>query len=129
MEGVAERILAMLMNEAADAVFWQVASPADIDTAMQKGVNYPKGLWRGLTAGHPKLINIMDSLRQRYGEERYKVSPCFATWRVKDALFSADCPFAEHQTNADAGQTMGRHLVCRCNWVPTRWSMRTSPLA
>ena len=76
MEGVAERILAMLMNEAADAVFWQVASPADIDTAMQKGVNYPKGLLAWADSwGIQELINIMDSLRQRYGEERYKVSP------------------------------------------------------
>ena len=53
VEGVAERILAMLMNEAADAVFWQVASPADIDTAMQKGVNYLKGLGLGRQLGHP----------------------------------------------------------------------------
>lgn len=76
VEGVAERILAMLMNEAADAVFWQVASPADIDTAMQKGVNYPKGLLAWADSwGIQELINIMDSLRQRYGEERYKVSP------------------------------------------------------
>ena len=44
IEGVAERILAMLMNEAADAVFWQIASPAAIDLAMRKGVNYPNGL-------------------------------------------------------------------------------------
>lgn len=41
---IAERILAMLINEAADALFWQVASAADIDLAMTKGVNYPKGL-------------------------------------------------------------------------------------
>lgn len=76
VEGVAERILAMLMNEAADAVFWQVASPADIDTAMQKGVNYPKGLLAWADSwGIQELINILDSLRQRYGEERYKVSP------------------------------------------------------
>ena len=76
VEGVAERILAMLMNEAADAVFWQVASPADIDTAMQKGVNYPKGLLAWADSwGIEELNNIMDSLRHRYGEERYKVSP------------------------------------------------------
>ena len=76
VEGVAERILAMMMNEAADAVFWQVASPADIDTAMQKGVNYPKGLLAWADSwGIEELNNIMDSLRHRYGEERYKVSP------------------------------------------------------
>ena len=44
VEGVSERILAMLMNEAADAVFWQVGSAEAIDLAMQKGVNYPKAV-------------------------------------------------------------------------------------
>src|SRR5690554_5045481 len=39
-----ERILAMLINEAADALFWNIASAEDIDNAMTKGVNYPKGL-------------------------------------------------------------------------------------
>jgi 3-hydroxybutyryl-CoA dehydrogenase len=74
--GVAERILAMLMNEAADAVFWQVGSATDIDLAMQKGVNYPKGLLAWADEwGTEELINILDSLHQRYGEERYRVSP------------------------------------------------------
>lgn len=76
VEGVAERVLAMLMNEAADAVFWQVASPEHIDVAMQKGVNYPKGLLAWADEwGVGELINILDALRQRYGEERYRVSP------------------------------------------------------
>ena len=43
-ERVFERILVMLINEAVDAVHWRVASPADIDLAVRKGVNYPKGL-------------------------------------------------------------------------------------
>ena len=34
----------MLINEAADAVLFRVATPADIDRAMIKGVEYPKGL-------------------------------------------------------------------------------------
>ena len=76
VEGVAERVLAMLMNEAADAVFWQVASPEHIDVAMRKGVNYPKGLLAWADEwGVGELINILDALRQRYGEERYRVSP------------------------------------------------------
>ena len=75
-QGVADRILAMLMNEAVDAVFWQVASAHDVDLAMQKGVNYPKGLlaWaeeRGLQ----QVAAHMDELRGRYGEERYRCSP------------------------------------------------------
>jgi 3-hydroxybutyryl-CoA dehydrogenase len=75
-QGVADRILTMLMNEAMDAVFWQIASAQDVDVAMQKGVNYPKGLlaWaeeRGLNSVEAQ----MDELRRRYGEERYRCSP------------------------------------------------------
>jgi 3-hydroxybutyryl-CoA dehydrogenase len=39
-----DRILVMLINEAADALFLNIASAKDIDNAMTKGVNYPKGL-------------------------------------------------------------------------------------
>ena len=39
-----ERILVMLINEAADALFWGIASARDIDNAMTLGVNYPKGI-------------------------------------------------------------------------------------
>ena len=76
VEGVGQRILTMLMNEAADAVFWQVASPEAIDTAMQKGVNYPKGLLAWLDErGAQEVVSEMDALHQRYGEERYRCSP------------------------------------------------------
>ena len=76
VEGVGQRILTMLMNEAADAVFWQVASPEAIDTAMRKGVNYPKGLLAWLDErGVQDVVGEMDSLHQRYGEERYRCSP------------------------------------------------------
>lgn len=76
VDGVAERILLMLMNEAADAVFWQVATAHDVDQAMQNGVNYPKGLlaWAD-SFGLEKVVHGLDSLHERYGEERYRVSP------------------------------------------------------
>lgn len=41
---IASRIIVMLINEAANALFLHVASREDIDLAMTKGVNYPKGL-------------------------------------------------------------------------------------
>ncbi len=76
VEGVGQRILTMLMNEAADAVFWKVASAEDIDIAMQKGVNYPKGLLAWLDErGAQNVVAEMDALHQRYGEERYRCSP------------------------------------------------------
>ena len=73
---IAERVIAMLINEAADAVFWHIASVKDIDTAMTKGVNYPKGLLQWADEwGATKVINIIDSLKQHYGDPRYRVSP------------------------------------------------------
>ena len=73
---ISERIIAMLINEAADAVFWGIASVEDIDTAMTKGVNYPKGLlvWAD-EWGAAKVIDIIEKLRDNFGETRYRVSP------------------------------------------------------
>lgn len=70
------RILVMLINEAADAVFWGVASAEDVDRAMQGGVNYPKGLlaWAE-EVGLDRCVRALDDLRARYGEERYRCSP------------------------------------------------------
>jgi 3-hydroxybutyryl-CoA dehydrogenase len=71
-----ERILVLLINEAADAVFMQVASPAAVDLAMTKGVNYPKGLlaWADeLGAGW--VLERLESLFAEYGEDRYRPNP------------------------------------------------------
>ena len=73
---IAERVIAMLINDAADAIFWDIASVEDVDTAMKKGVNYPKGLLKWADEwGAAKVINIIDSLSQHYGDTRYRVSP------------------------------------------------------
>ena len=73
---IVERVLAMLINEAADALFWKVASAADIDLAMTKGVNYPKGLlaWAD-EKGASHWLGILEALQQRYAEDRYRPSP------------------------------------------------------
>jgi 3-hydroxybutyryl-CoA dehydrogenase len=73
---ICERVLVMLINEAIDAVFMQVASPADIDLAMTKGVNYPKGLlaWSNeIGLGH--VLGTLERLQSEYGEDRYRPSP------------------------------------------------------
>lgn len=71
-----ERILVMLINEAADALFWNIASAEDIDNAMQQGVNYPKGLlaWAD-EKGIEWCVKKMDILYSRYREDRYRCSP------------------------------------------------------
>jgi len=73
---VFERVLAMLINEAADAVLMRVASPTDIDLAMTKGVNYPKGLlaWAE-EIGVEKVLGWLEALQDEYGEDRYRPSP------------------------------------------------------
>jgi 3-hydroxybutyryl-CoA dehydrogenase len=71
-----ERILAMLINEAADAVLMRVASPADIDLAMTRGVNYPRGLlaWAN-ELGLARVLGWLERLQAEYGEDRYRPSP------------------------------------------------------
>ena len=68
-----KRIIAMLINEAYDAVLMQVASPSDVDLAMMKGVNYPKGLlaWSE-EIGPSVILEQLNSLYERYGEDRYR---------------------------------------------------------
>ena len=71
-----ERILVMLMNEAIDALFLNIASKEDIDLAMIKGVNYPKGLLAWAEAfGFANLLQKLQTLFDEYGEDRYRPSP------------------------------------------------------
>ncbi|MFZ4543639.1 MAG: 3-hydroxyacyl-CoA dehydrogenase NAD-binding domain-containing protein [Saprospiraceae bacterium] len=70
------RILSMLINEAADALHFGVASEEDIETAMKKGVNYPKGLFEwAAEIGVEQIVKQLDSLYVVYGEDRYRCSP------------------------------------------------------
>jgi 3-hydroxybutyryl-CoA dehydrogenase len=73
---IVERVLAMLINEAADALFWGIASARDIDLAMTKGVNYPKGLlaWAD-EQGAPHWLSVLERLQAETGEDRYRPSP------------------------------------------------------
>ena len=71
-----DRVLVMLINEAADALFWNIASAADIDNAMTKGVNYPKGLLQWADEkGISWCVEKMDALYDEYREDRYRCSP------------------------------------------------------
>jgi 3-hydroxybutyryl-CoA dehydrogenase len=71
-----ERVLAMLINEAVDAVHMRVASAEDIDLAMTKGVNYPKGLLAWCNEiGAERVLGWMTRLHEEYGEDRYRPSP------------------------------------------------------
>lgn len=66
------RILAMLVNEAASALMEGVATPKDIDTAMQLGTNYPRGplAWAD-DIGLDVVMAILNHLQDEFGEDRY----------------------------------------------------------
>jgi 3-hydroxybutyryl-CoA dehydrogenase len=69
------RTIAMLANVGADAVHRNVADADGIDTAMLKGVNYPRGplTWAD-TLGADQVCRILDNLAAIYGEDRYRAS-------------------------------------------------------
>ncbi|MGI9651735.1 3-hydroxyacyl-CoA dehydrogenase NAD-binding domain-containing protein [Chryseobacterium sp. RLHN22] len=70
------RIISMLINEAVEAKRLGVANDEDLELAMQKGVNYPKGLlaW-GKEIGYAKISKTLQNLYEEYQEERYRQSP------------------------------------------------------
>lgn len=75
-QAIVDRIVAMLINEAADALHYSVASKVDIDTAMTKGVNYPKGLLEWADEwGICTCVERLDALFEEYHETRYRCSP------------------------------------------------------
>jgi 3-hydroxybutyryl-CoA dehydrogenase len=73
------RTVAMLANEAAEAVMQGVAVPEAIDVAMQKGVNYPRGpiAWAD-AIGAGLIRDVLANLAAHYGEDRYRISPLIA---------------------------------------------------
>ncbi len=83
-----ERILVMLINEAADALFLNIASAEDIDNAMTKGVNYPKGLlaWAD-EKGIDWCVEKMDALYDVYREDRYRCSPLLRKMKEENSKF------------------------------------------
>lgn len=75
LKGISDRILCMLINEAADALYLKVASAEDIDLAMTKGVNYPKGLLKWADElGSQVVLSRLESLYNTYCEDRYRPS-------------------------------------------------------
>ena len=82
------RILAMLINEAADALFLNIATKEDIDLAMTKGVNYPQGLltWAD-QIGVDNVLQQLEDLQAEYGEDRYRPSPLLKRMATANKTF------------------------------------------
>lgn len=85
---IVDRILVILINEAAEAFFLNIASAKDIDNAMTKGVNYPKGLlaWAD-EKGINWCVEKMDELYQEYHEDRYRCSPILRKMKRENTTF------------------------------------------
>ncbi|MCB0815778.1 MAG: 3-hydroxybutyryl-CoA dehydrogenase, partial [Flavobacteriales bacterium] len=86
---IVERIVAMLINEAVDALYLGVASKTDLDLAMTKGVNYPKGLLEWANEKGPgHWLRILEALQERFQEDRYRPSPLLRSAAASQAAFS-----------------------------------------
>lgn len=73
---IVARSLCMIINEAADTVYKQVCTISDVDLAMQKGVNYPKGPLAWADEIGPDYVSaVIENLGRTYGEDRYRVTP------------------------------------------------------
>lgn len=82
------RILVLLINEAADALFNQRASREDIDLAMTTGIDFPTGLlsWAD-DLGIEVVVQHLDRLYGLYGEERYRCSPLLRNMKKRAERF------------------------------------------
>lgn len=88
LERICRRIVVMLINEAADALHFGVASREDIDLAMTKGVNYPKGLLKWADElGLSTCLAELEKLQAEYGEDRYRPSPLLRCLAAKGGTF------------------------------------------
>ena len=85
---IAARTVAMLANEAADAVNQAVADAGAVDLAMQKGVNYPRGplAWAD-DLGPAWVLAVIDNLAAAYGEDRYRASPLLRRVAARGGAF------------------------------------------
>lgn len=75
-EKIVERILCLIINEALDAVWQGIASPENVDLAMTKGVNYPKGpIEWGREMGWDQVLDTLKRCHKHYGDDRYRPCP------------------------------------------------------
>lgn len=85
---IVNRIVAMLINEAVDALYLNIASAQDLDLAMTKGVNYPKGLLQWCDElGAMNVLQTLDYLYNNYHEDRYRASILLRKYATNNKLF------------------------------------------
>ncbi|MCC7505472.1 MAG: 3-hydroxybutyryl-CoA dehydrogenase [Saprospiraceae bacterium] len=85
---ILQRILVMLINEAAEAANLRIASRDDIELAMTQGVNYPKGLLRWADEiGIRQVVDTLDGLHNIYLDPRYRCSPLLRRMAAEGKTF------------------------------------------
>lgn len=85
---ILNRVLCMLINEAADTLYLGIASKEDIDLAMTKGVNYPKGLLKWADElGVATVFNTLKELYAKYEEDRYRTCVLLKQLAVENKSF------------------------------------------
>ena len=73
---VNQRVVALVVNIACDIAQQRIATPEDIDKAVQLGLGYPQGpLAMGDAVGAPTILRILNELMVFYGDPRYRPSP------------------------------------------------------
>ncbi len=80
---IVQRILASIVNTGSDIAQQRIASPADINKAVELGLGYPKGpLAFGDALGGGRMLAILEEMQDFYGDPRYRPSP----WLKRRAL-------------------------------------------
>jgi len=80
---VAQRVVAHIVNVGCDIVQMRIASPQDLDRAVELGLGYPRGpLAMGDALGPQKVLAVLQALYDLYQEPRYRPSP-WLTRRAK----------------------------------------------
>jgi 3-hydroxybutyryl-CoA dehydrogenase len=73
---VTQRVVACIINIAADICQQQICSPADLETAVTLGLGYPHGpLALGDLLGPTNVLEVLFNMQTVYGDPRYRPSP------------------------------------------------------
>ena len=73
---VVQRLLAMIVNVGTRIAELRIAAPADIDTAVELGLNYPKGpLALGDMLGPARVLAVLDGMHAITLDPKYRASP------------------------------------------------------
>jgi len=73
---VTQRVVATIVNIAADICQQRICSPADLETAVRLGLGYPLGpLSMGDAFGPTNMLEVLFNMQTVYGDSRYRPSP------------------------------------------------------